>query len=83
MESEILERKFEQIKTVVSKNPQILACGDIMSNEVEEIINLIDVRIKINKELIPKVKSQEKIKKKAKIEELEYLKETILLAYED
>ena len=78
-----MERKFEQIKTVVSKNPQILACGDIMSNEVEEIINLIDVRIKINNELIPKVKSQEKIKKKAKIEELEYLKETILLAYED
>lgn len=78
-----MEGKFEQIKTVVSKNPQILACGDIMSNEVEEIINLIDVRIKINNELIPKVKSQEKIKKKAKIEELEYLKETILLAYED
>ena len=78
-----MEGKFEQIKTVASKNPQILACGDIMSNEVEEIINLIDVRIKINNELIPKVKSQEKIKKKAKIEELEYLKETILLAYED
>ena len=78
-----MEGKFEQIKTVVSKNPQILACGDIMSNEVEEIINLIDVRIKINNELIPKVKSQEKIKKKAKIEELEYLKETILLSYED
>ena len=78
-----MEGKFEQIKTVVSKNPQILACGDIMSNEVEEIINLIDVRIKINNELIPKIKSQEKIKKKAKIEELEYLKETILLAYED
>ena len=55
----------------------------IMSSAVEEIINLIDVRININKELIPKVKSQEKIKKKAKIEELEYLKETILLAYED
>ena len=54
-----------------------------MSSAVEEIINLIDVRININKELIPKVKSQEKIKKKAKIEELEYLKETILLAYED
>ena len=54
-----------------------------MSSAVEEIINLIDVRIKINKELIPKVKSQEKIKKKAKIEELEYLKEAILLAYED
>ena len=55
----------------------------IMSSAVEEIINLIDVRNNINKELIPKVKSQEKIKKKAKIEELEYLKETILLAYED
>ena len=54
-----------------------------MSNELEEIINLIDVRIKINNELIPKVRTQEKIKKKAKIEELEYLKETILLAYED
>ena len=40
----------------------------IMSSAVEEIINLIDVRININKELIPKVKSQEKIKKKAKIE---------------
>ena len=78
-----MEGKFEQIKTVVSKNPQILACGDIMSSAVEEIINLIDVLIKINNELIPKVKSQEKIKKKAKIEELEYLKETILLAYED
>lgn len=54
-----------------------------MSSAVEEIINLIDVRIKINKELIPKVRYQEKIKKISKIEELEYLKEAILLAYED
>lgn len=54
-----------------------------MSNEVEEIINLIDVRIKINEELISKVGFQEKIKNKSKIEELEYLKETIILAYEN
>ena len=54
----------------------------MISRELEEIVNLIDIRIKINKELIPKVSSLEKVKKKAKIEELEYLKETILLAYE-
>lgn len=54
-----------------------------MPEAVKEIINLIDMRIKINTELLEKPYLRNKRLRKAKIEELEYLKETILLAYEE
>ena len=53
-----------------------------MPEAVKEIINLMDMRIKINTELLEKPYLRNKRLRKAKIEELEYLKETILLAYE-
>lgn len=54
-----------------------------MPEAVKEIINLMDMRIKINTELLEKPYLRNKRLRKAKIEELEYLKETILLAYEE
>ena len=54
-----------------------------MTEAVKEIINLIDMRIKTNTELLEKPYLRNKRLRKAKIEELEYLKETILLAYEE
>ena len=54
-----------------------------MPEAVKEIINLIDMRIKINTELLEKPYLRNKRLRKAKIEELEYLKETIFLAYEE
>ena len=54
-----------------------------MPESVKEIINLMDMRIKINTELLEKPYLRNKRLRKAKIEELEYLKETILLAYEE
>jgi len=49
---------------------------------VQDIIDLIDMRIKINREISVKCPKRIARNKEAKIEELEYLKETILLAYE-
>lgn len=54
-----------------------------MPEAVKEIINLIDMRTKIHTELLEKPYLKNKRLRKAKIEELEYLKETILLAYEE
>ena len=54
-----------------------------MPEPVKEIINLIDMRAKIKTELLEKPYLRNKRLRKAKIEELEYLKETILLAYEE
>lgn len=52
-----------------------------MPEAVKEIINLIDMRIKIHTELLEKPYLKNKRLRKAKIDELEYLKETIILAY--
>lgn len=53
-----------------------------MPEAVHEIINLIDMRIKIHKEALNVPYLRNKRKRENKMEELEYLKETILLAYE-
>lgn len=54
-----------------------------MPEAIKEIINLIDMRTKIHTELLEKTYLKNKRLRKAKIEELQYLKEIILLAYEE
>ena len=54
-----------------------------MPKAIQEIIDLIDMRIKIHTDALEIPYLRGKIRRKAKLEELEYVKETILLAYEE
>lgn len=54
-----------------------------MPKAIQEIIDLIDMRIKIHTDALEIPYLRGKTRRKAKLEELEYVKETILLAYEE
>lgn len=54
-----------------------------MPKAIQEIIDLIDMRIKIHTDALEIPYIRGKTRRKGKLEELEYVKETILLAYEE
>lgn len=68
--------------THIKMGSESIRGGVGMLQAVQEIINLIDMRIKIHKEALNVPYLRNKRKRENKMEELEYLKETILLAYE-